>query len=225
MEANLKLKTLKLNDVDDDITKKAVDYSSSSDDEENEDENNNEKETSVDVGLIDDEEIDSLKPEDRQLLAMRLSSPFFPSKVGGKPAWLDYTNVPRATADSSSSSSSSKSQMHLTCETCKSQLTFLLQLYAPISQTDKFYAELESSSACFHRSLFVFVCTNTACMRKTTRIVRSQLARQNNVYAYDAPPQEDAYDSGEKFVWFFFFSLSFKQKKFYFKFLKTKPKK
>jgi hypothetical protein len=55
---------------------------------------------------------------------------FFPSKIGGKPAFLTCSSLPS-----------------LTCNQCASLCSFLLQLYVPIETTDG-----------FHRSLFVFVC-------------------------------------------------------------------
>lgn len=183
METSLK----KLN-LNDDSAPQVLDISTDDDDGDDDDVNNNNIETSVDVGLIDDE-VDSLTPEDRKLLAIRLSSPFFPSKVGGKPAWLDYTRVPVAAP-------TTPDDVNLTCDTCKSQLDFLLQLYAPISDTDKFVGELESADACFHRALFVFVCTNNACVRKSVRLLRSQLGRINDLYAYEAPPREESYENG-----------------------------
>lgn len=53
----------------------------------------------------------------------------FPSKVGGKPAWLDPVNLPE----------------HLFCNECSQPLTFILQIYAPLPHV-------------FHRSLFLFAC-------------------------------------------------------------------
>jgi len=47
----------------------------------------------------------------------RLESRYFPSKVGGKPAWLDLKNLP--TTDK------------LACKCCKKPLMFLAQIYAP----------------------------------------------------------------------------------------------
>lgn len=190
METNLK--KLNLNENSSVLAEKRFDdldiSSDDDDDDEIDDVNNNNVETSVDVGLIDDnDDLDSLTPDDRKLLAIRLSSPFFPSKVGGKPSWLDYTHVPKAEASG---------DINLACDTCKSQLVFLLQLYAPISDTDKFVSELESADACFHRALFVFVCTNNECNRKSVRLIRSQLERNNDFYAYEAPPREDSYENG-----------------------------
>lgn len=47
----------------------------------------------------------------------RLESRYFPSKVGGKPAWLDLKNLPPTEK--------------LTCKCCNKPLMFLAQIYAP----------------------------------------------------------------------------------------------
>lgn len=180
----------------------SLDVDSSSDEDDYEINNNEEQtsETSVDVGLIDDTEdlINTLSVEDRKLLAIRMSSPFFPSKVGGKPAWLDYSHAPKAIETTTATAAASSSNTnHVACDSCKNQLVFLLQLYAPISfDTDKFADQVESPVTCFHRTLFVFVCTNTACNRKSVKLLRSQLARENEFYAFDAPPREDDFENG-----------------------------
>uniref|UniRef100_A0A4W6FYX2 Programmed cell death 2 n=1 Tax=Lates calcarifer TaxID=8187 RepID=A0A4W6FYX2_LATCA len=64
----------------------------------------------------------------------RLRSPQFPSKVGGKPAWLSQRGLP--------------SLPELECETCRLPMVFLLQVYAPVSGQDR----------TFHRTLFLFCC-------------------------------------------------------------------
>jgi len=98
-----------------------------------------EGETAIDVGLIDDVEDEELTQDELKLSRLLMRSPFFPSKVGGKPAWLDYSNVPLAVGStpssdvSNDSNNNSKQPIVLQCDNCKSQLVFLLQIYAPIS--------------------------------------------------------------------------------------------
>ena len=75
----------------------------------------------------------------------------FPSKVGGKPAWLDPANLPSSRA--------------LSCEKCQSPLSFLLQLYAPLPDPQA-----------FHRTLMVFACQNCG---SQTRCFRYQLPQVN----------------------------------------------
>lgn len=76
-------------------------------------------------------------PED----AWRLRSAYFPSKLGGRPAWLGEDGLPGPGA--------------LRCARCQQPRAFLLQLYAP----------LPGRHDTFHRSLFVFACRGAACYR------------------------------------------------------------
>ena len=55
---------------------------------------------------------------------------YFPSKIGGKPAWLNPIALPKPES--------------IICQVCKDPLVFLLQVYAPI----------ESQSHSFHRYCF-----------------------------------------------------------------------
>ncbi|XP_053720590.1 programmed cell death protein 2 isoform X2 [Synchiropus splendidus] len=94
----------------------------------------------------------------------RLRSPQFPSKVGGKPAWLSQTGLP--------------SVAELECQKCRLPMAFLLQVYAPVSGLDR----------CFHRTLFLFCCKTPECY---TRVFRSQLPRRNDFYSFDPPPEDE----------------------------------
>ena len=70
----------------------------------------------------------------------KLTSPFFPSKVGGKPAWLDLLRVPSVDT--------------LSCSKCGKPLISLLQIQSsPDSSSDD-----EN-----HRTLFLFFCTDSKC--------------------------------------------------------------
>ena len=71
--------------------------------------------------------------------AWQLQSSQFPSKVGGKPAWLSQTNLP-CLPDSA-------------CDKCQLPTAFLLQVYAPITEQDR----------SFHRTVFVFCCKTPDC--------------------------------------------------------------
>ena len=79
----------------------------------------------------------------------------FPSKVGGKPAWLDLANLPSSSA--------------LRCEKCQSPLSFLLQLYAPLPDPEA-----------FHRTLMVFACQSCG---SQIRCFRYQLPQVNAFWA------------------------------------------
>ncbi|XP_063228563.1 programmed cell death protein 2 isoform X2 [Bacillus rossius redtenbacheri] len=98
----------------------------------------------------------------------KLHSRFFPSKVGGKPAWLDLSNLPS----------------DINCKNCGKICVFLCQVYAPF----------DSHKECFHRTIFVFVCRDSECCKencnKNFRVFRCQLPRENPYYPFD-PPVED----------------------------------
>lgn len=103
--------------------------------------------------------------------AWKLQSRLFPSKVGGKPAWLSLKHVP--------------SSDQLTCETCNKLMVFLCQIYAPIE------SEPQSISN-FHRTIFVFLCRTVTCNKNqqitSFKIFRSSLPRENEFYSIN-PPQ------------------------------------
>ncbi|XP_073729336.1 programmed cell death protein 2 [Misgurnus anguillicaudatus] len=102
--------------------------------------------------------------------AWQLLSNQFPSKVGGRPAWLSQLDLP--------------SLPELLCEKCKLPTVFLLQVYAPIPKYDQ----------CFHRTLFVFCCKTPACYTRNDsncfKVFRSQLPRKNEFYPFDPPRDE-----------------------------------
>ncbi|XP_048794128.1 programmed cell death protein 2 isoform X1 [Lagopus muta] len=103
--------------------------------------------------------------------AWRLRSAHFPSKVGGRPAWLGETGLPASDA--------------LRCGRCLQPRAFLLQLYAP----------LPDRPDAFHRTLFVFACRGAACYRLSGPggplcAFRSQLPRRNATYSEEPPSEE-----------------------------------
>ena len=91
----------------------------------------------------------------------KLVSRFFPTKVGGRPAWLDLKHLPPAES--------------LRCGHCGAPYVFLCQLYAPI----------EERAGCFHRTVFVFICRRPACSQEKTGgmvALRCQLPLDNAFY-------------------------------------------
>ncbi|XP_018573734.1 programmed cell death protein 2 [Anoplophora glabripennis] len=102
-------------------------------------------------------------------------SRLFPSKVGGKPAWLDLENLP--------------TPEQLQCKNCQQTMIFLCQIYAPYEEN----ITLPSINCAknFHRTLFVFVCKNSKCCQRNTsenfKVFRSSLQRANKFYPYDPP--------------------------------------
>ena len=115
----------------------------------------------VDLGFV--EETDS----------WRLLSHYFPSKVGGKPAWLSLNPVPNA--------------KDVACGNCGDPCIFLIQVYAPV----------EGEPTCFHRTVYVFICAKPACSETNSNknfvVLRSQLPRENTFYSHE-PPNEDNFD-------------------------------
>lgn len=104
----------------------------------------------------------------------------FPSKLGGRPAWLDPLNLPPPS--------------QVTCQHCHQPLTFLCQLYCP----------LEGRDDCFHRTVFVLVCAAPGCSSQTTGsvlAVRGQLPRVNSFYSQHPPPAgSEAVQQSEELV-------------------------
>uniref|UniRef100_A0A8C4NKF4 MYND-type domain-containing protein n=1 Tax=Eptatretus burgeri TaxID=7764 RepID=A0A8C4NKF4_EPTBU len=104
------------------------------------------------------------RPEER----WRLTSAHFPSKVGGKPAWLALDPLP--------------GRSELACRRCGKPCVFLLQVYAPLSEKEH----------CFHRVLFLFICQDPDCYTEHHDsspfiVLRSQLPRVNPFYSPDPP--------------------------------------
>ena len=91
----------------------------------------------------------------------QLTSPHFPSKVGGKPAWLDNVRLPRPEDTE--------------CGACRKPMTFLLQVYAPVPVDDSVAPE----GAEYHRTMFVFMCRDPGChsvgVSKSFKVLQCQL--------------------------------------------------
>ena len=100
-------------------------------------------------------------PEDLQLL----TSAHRPSKVGGKPAWLDQVHPP--------------SPDDLACSSCGKPLTFLLQIYAPVPVDEAKPGGDEQP-----RTVFVFMCRDPSCHSKGAskcfKVFRCQLLAGEN---------------------------------------------
>ena len=94
-------------------------------------------EDSVDLGFAE-------KCEDE----FRMLGISYPSKLGGKPAWLRWDSL------------LTESQVH--CNNCDTILQFLCQIYVP--------TELEGQQ--YHRTLYVFCCSNGKCYSSKKSCVR-----------------------------------------------------
>ncbi|XP_008006080.1 programmed cell death protein 2 isoform X3 [Chlorocebus sabaeus] len=104
--------------------------------------------------------------------AWRLRSEQFPSKVGGRPAWLGAAGLPGPRA--------------LACALCSRPLSFLLQVYAP----------LPDRADAFHRGIFLFCCREPPCCAGL-RVFRNQLPRKNDFYSYEPPSENPPPETGE----------------------------
>lgn len=156
----------------------------------------NDTETSVDVGYIDPDLYPESTHEERKLTKTAMKSPFFTSKIGGRPSWLNFFNLPLAKETVHVTNNNDTSPpVRLECNNCKEQLKFLLQLYAPISDDSKFYDKLESVDEAFHRILYVFICSNKECLPVNSRgikVYRSQLKLNNDFFSSTPPPALDS---------------------------------
>ena len=93
-----------------------------------------------DEDFEDDEDYDEdevslgfVKPVDDPTLLLRNH---FPSKMGGQPAWLDPLQLPLESDE-------------LKCKVTGEKMQFLLQLYAPLDESE--------DTRAFHRMLYVFI--------------------------------------------------------------------
>ena len=123
---------------------------------------------------------------------------------------LDYSALPLAVGATVASNNNTKQPIVLKCDNCKSQLSFLLQIYAPISNTDKYYDLIDNIDDVFHRVLYVFICANNDCSPNTSRtfkVLRNQMSRENNFISSDPPPSSDDTDNVEKHLISFYKNL------------------
>ena len=78
-----------------------------------------------------------------------------------------------------------KTTFKATCNRCKSQLRFVLQIYAPGD-----YGEEGDDDESFHRTVYLFVCSSkNGCTGEAT-VVRQQLKEKNKYYPETAPDYE-----------------------------------
>ena len=134
--------------------------SSSSDDDENDD-------LEWDLGFLEEREDTT-----------SLHAIYFPSKVGGKPEWLDPSVNPK--------------QMVEANET-KRRMDFLLQIYAANDVEDSL------NTNAFHRTIYVFTSIDgdKVFEKGKVRAVRSQLARVNEFYGTTPAPRRGVRESDD----------------------------
>lgn len=103
----------------------------------------------------------------------------FPSKVGGKPIWLDPVHLPPADK--------------LLCEQCRKPCVLLLQIYSPITDCPSSY----------HRTVYLFMCRDPGCHRRGSsrpfRVLRCSLRKENSYYSDEESGEEmDNEEAGEE---------------------------
>ena len=105
-----------------------------------------------------------------------LESRYFPSKVGGRPAWLDLKNI----------------NVDVSCTICSDPCLFLCQIYAPI----------DSQPSAYHRTIFVFVCKNPNCCKSNSnnnfKVFRCQLPLVNDYYPPEEPTDDPDWSTDSK---------------------------
>ncbi|ORX60551.1 hypothetical protein DM01DRAFT_1332695 [Hesseltinella vesiculosa] len=109
-----------------------------------------------------------------------LTADTFPSKSGGRPAWLNPEKV--LTSDD------------VLCTLCDQPMLLLLQLYTPEDHPPE----------AFHRTIYVYCCKNGSCVKQNWKqcfkVFRSQLGRDNGYFP--PPPPEDEEEVEEEQVAF-----------------------
>eukprot|EP01135_Chromosphaera_perkinsii_P005842 Nk52_evm2s368 gene=Nk52_evmTU2s368 len=127
----------------------------------------------------------------RQRRPHLLTSRFFPSKVGGRPAWLAPVQDEEDKSVQKGMGLDAKQEMH--CNVCGVKMLFLLQIYAP----------LDSREDCYHRSIFMFCCANGDCHLKGSVndvfcVLRCQMPRINDIYPFEEPLSDEEEEEEEK---------------------------
>lgn len=105
----------------------------------------------IDLGFAEENDDDFL-----------LKNVFFPSKLGGKPAWLELKNLPE--------------QHEILCELCNEPTVFLCQIYAP--------SEIDPVGG-FHRTIYLFICKSAKCCQEnSSRFTRNSIYMESNEYFF-----------------------------------------
>jgi len=100
----------------------------------------------------------------------------FPSKVGGRPVWLNSQNP--------------LSPEEIVCPRCENQLKFLCQIYSPRE-------DLPDNA--WHRTYYVYVCEEAGCFWTpgALRVFRYQIPQENEIYPSELPEENSEENSEE----------------------------
>eukprot|EP01098_Paradermamoeba_levis_P006989 TRINITY_DN28_c0_g1_i7.p1 TRINITY_DN28_c0_g1~~TRINITY_DN28_c0_g1_i7.p1 ORF type:complete len:431 (-),score=136.79 TRINITY_DN28_c0_g1_i7:186-1478(-) len=107
---------------------------------------------------------------------------WFSSKVGGKPAWLVPENLPN--------------RSQLTCGVCEGQLSFLLQLYGPLS----------AQPSAYHRQMYVFCCKKGECHKNASsssqifKVFRAQIPKENPFYDEEVSELDEEEEGNDRLI-------------------------
>lgn len=74
----------------------------------------------------------------------------FPSKLGGKPAWLNPEDLPVTDM--------------MKCQNCGGQVVFLCQIYSSVSVSEKNQTD-ELTELLFHKIIYIFTCKDGKCSK------------------------------------------------------------
>lgn len=142
--------------------------------DDNKDETMSDAEASPDLEIDDIDKDDDEEEEDGLNWVLGFAEPAlgpldllrhtFPSKIGGRPAWLDPFHLPAMDG--------------LRCPNDGCMMRFLLQVYAPV----------DDNPGAFHRTLFVFVSPHSEGLHSSPpgiQVLRCQLPRSNEFYEYN----------------------------------------
>ena len=96
---------------------------------------------------------------------IRFNPLLYPSKLGGKPAWLRWDDFPSFQA--------------LTCGNCFKQTVFLCQIYVPMELKVSTESKEKESH---HRTLFIFCCQDGRCFKNNEclKVYRSQIVDKDD---------------------------------------------
>jgi len=108
-----------------------------------------------------------------------LSALFYPSKLGGRPAWLRWDSLPKPE--------------DLQCGVCKEPMVLLCQIYVPMDLP----VDGSSDPQPFHRTLYMFCCRNGPCSKFSSFV---KVFRTEKLQLPTDPNYDDTDESEEELI-------------------------